>query len=70
MEIVALAVLVAVFTGGFLLAGRWVKSIPLQLLLGAALGIGICMVIVATFLGIAFTGCMVWAATGGKMNFR
>lgn len=62
MAIAALAFLVAAFVGGFLLAGRWFKSIPLQLLFGALLGVGIVIVICATFLGVAFAGCLFFAA--------
>ena len=65
MEVVAIAILVAVFAGGFLLAGRWVKSIPLQLLLGAVLGVGIVVVLVVSFVGIALAGCLLFDRQGG-----
>jgi hypothetical protein len=65
MEVVTIAVLVAVFIGGFLLAGRWVKSIPLQLLLGAVLGVGIVVVLIVSFVGVALAGCLLLARQGG-----
>lgn len=65
MNIVAIAILVAIFIGGFLLAGRWVKSVPLQLLLGVVLGVGIVIVLIVSFLGIAFAGCVLLARTSG-----
>ena len=63
MDIAALAVLIAAFVGGFLLAGRWVKQPALQVLLGIVMGVVIIAALTATLLGIAFAGCLILGAT-------
>jgi hypothetical protein len=68
MEVAALAILIAAFVGGFLLAGRWANSVVLQLILGAALGVAIIAVVGITFLGVAFAGCLLMS--GGKVDFK
>jgi len=68
MEVAALAILVAAFVGGFLIAGRWANNVVLQLLLGAVMGIAIIAVLGMTLLGVAFAGCLLMGA--GKMDFR
>ena len=67
MEVVTLAILIAAFVGGFLLAGRWANNVVLQLILGAALGVAIIAVLGMTLLGVAFAGCLL---SGAKMDFK
>jgi hypothetical protein len=64
MEIIGLALLVGAFVSGFLLAGRMVKSVPLQLFFGFMLGIGLCVALAMTAFGVAFAGCLLYAAKG------
>ena len=68
MEVVALAILVAAFVGGFLLAGRWANNVVLQLVLGAALGVAIIAVLGVTLLGVAFAGCLLMS--NGRMDLK
>jgi hypothetical protein len=64
MQVIALALLVGAFVTGFLIAGRLVKSIPLQLFLGFAFGVGLCAALVMTAFGVAFAGCLFYGASG------
>jgi hypothetical protein len=68
MEVAALAILIAAFVGGFLIAGRWANNVVLQLVLGAVMGVAIIAVLGMTLLGVAFAGCLL--LSGGKMDFR
>ena len=68
MEVAALAILIAAFVGGFLIAGRWANNVVLQLVLGAVMGIAIIGVLGVTLLGVAFAGCLLMS--GGKVDFR
>jgi len=54
--------LAAAMVGGFMLAGRWVENVPLQLLLGAVLGVGILIGIGCVIAGILFAGCVIMGA--------
>lgn len=67
MEVTALAFLVAAFVVGFLIAGRWVNNVVLQLVLGAVMGFMLIGILAFGFLGIMFAGCLL---TGGKMDFK
>ena len=68
MEVAALAILIAAFVGGFLIAGRWANNVLLQLFLGAVMGVAIIAVLGMTLLGVAFAGCLLMG--GGKMDFK
>jgi hypothetical protein len=68
MEAAALAVLIAAFVGGFLLASRWANNVVLQLILGAALGVAIIGVLAFTLLGVAFAGCLLMGS--GAVDFK
>jgi hypothetical protein len=65
MPVIALGLIVGVFVTTFLLAGRMVKSVPLQLFLGFMLGVGLCVALGMTALGVAFAGCLFYGASGG-----
>jgi hypothetical protein len=67
MDVAALAILISVFVGGFLLAGRWVNHPVLQILLGIVMGVVIIGALAVTALGVAFAGCLL---LGAKMDFR
>lgn len=67
MEVVTLAILVAVFVVGFLIAGRWFTNVWLQIIVGAAMGVAIIAVLSFALLGVLFAGCLL---TSGKMDFR
>ncbi len=66
MEIVAL-LLIGAFVVGFLIAGKWVENVALQLLLGALMGVVIMVGAACVLFGIAFAGCLL---TGGSMNMH
>ena len=68
MEVVGLAILIAVFVVGFLIAGRWFTNVWLQIIVGAAMGVGLVAVLAFAFLGVAFAGCLLMS--NGKMNFH
>lgn len=63
MEVIALAFLISAFVGGFLMAGRWFKTPGLQIVMGIVMGLVIIGALAATFLGIAFAGCLFFAST-------
>jgi hypothetical protein len=65
MPVIALALIAGVFVTGFLLAGRMVKSVPMQLFLGFMLGVGLCVTLAMTALGVAFAGCVLYGTSGG-----
>ena len=58
MPIVAL-ILIGAMIGGFMLAGRWVENVALQLLLGALLGVAILFGVACVIGGIIFAGCLI-----------
>jgi len=68
MEVAALAILIAAFVGGFLIAGRWAKNVVLQLVLGAVMGVAIIGILGMTLLGVAFAGCLLVGS--GKLDFK
>ena len=68
MEVAALAILIAAFVGGFLLAGRWAQTVVLQLILGVVLGVAIICALAFTLLGVAFAGCLLTGS--GAVDFR
>ncbi len=51
-------VVIAAMIWGFKLAGRKTTSVPVQMLLGFALGCGIIAGITCVIFGIAFAGCL------------
>ena len=54
-------ILIGAFIGGFLIAGRWVENIFLQLLLGALMGVGVVIALICTLAGVLFAGCLISA---------
>ena len=67
MEVVSLAVLIAAFVCGFLIAGRWFNNVVLQLIVGAAMGVALLAALSFALMGVLFAGCLL---TGGKMDFK
>ena len=55
-------ILIGAMIGGFMLAGRWVENVFLQLLLGALLGVGIIIALVCVICGVLFAGCLIMGA--------
>ncbi len=59
MSAIPALILIGAMIGGFMLAGRWVENVFLQLLLGALLGVGIIIGLVCVVLGVVFAGCLI-----------
>ena len=62
MELLILGVLV-VMGVGIALAGRWCKTVPMQILVGILLGLGGALALGVLLLGVLFAGCVVLAST-------
>ncbi len=52
-------IVVGAMLWGFSLAGRWAKSVPMQILLGVLLGSGIMFGVVCVIFGVIFAGCLI-----------
>ena len=52
-------VIIAALIGGFKLAGRWAKTVPMQILIGFLLGIGIMIGVVCVLCGVLVAGCVI-----------
>ena len=52
-------VIIAALIGGFKLAGRWAKTVPMQVLVGFLLGIGIMVGVVCVLFGVLFADCII-----------
>ena len=59
LNLIPLLVLVGAMFWGFKLAGRWAKSVPVQLFLGFLLGLGIMVGVVCVLFGVLFAGCII-----------
>ena len=49
LSLIRAAVIIAAMIWGFKLAGRWAKSVPMQMLLG----------VLCVLLGVTFAGCLI-----------
>lgn len=58
-NIIPALVLIGAMIWGFNLAGRWAKSVPMQMLLGLLLGFGILIGVVCVLFGVLFAGCLI-----------
>lgn len=59
LNIIPALVIIGALIWGFSLAGRWVKSVPMQILLGLLLGFGIMIGVVCVLFGVLFAGCLI-----------
>ena len=59
LNIVPVLVLIGAIIWGFNLAGRWAKTVPMQMLLGLVLGFGIMIGVVCVLFGVMFAGCLI-----------
>ena len=66
LQIVPALVIIGAMIWGFNLAGRWAKSVPMQMLLGLLLGFGIMIGVVCVLFGVMFAGCLIM----GSPSFR
>ena len=58
-NIIPALVLIGAMIWGFNLAGRWAKTVPMQMLLGLLLGFGILIGVVCVLFGVLFAGCLI-----------
>ena len=58
-NIIPALVLIGAMIWGFNLAGRWAKTVPMQMLLGLLLGFGILIGVVCVLFGVMFAGCLI-----------
>ena len=66
LNIIPALVIIGALIWGFSLAGRWAKSVPMQMLLGLLLGFGIMIGVVCVLFGVMFAGCLIM----GSPSFR
>jgi hypothetical protein len=66
LQLVPALVIIGALIWGFNLAGRWAKSVPMQMLLGLLLGFGIMIGVVCVLCGVLFAGCLIM----GSPSFR
>ena len=59
LNIIPALVIIGAMIWGFSLAGRWAKSVPMQMLLGLLLGFGIMIGVVCVLFGVMFAGCLI-----------
>ena len=59
LNIIPALVIIGALIWGFSLAGRWVKSVPMQMLLGLLLGFGIMIGVACVLFGVMFAGCLI-----------
>ena len=59
LGIIPVLVIIGALIWGFCLAGRWAKSVPMQMLLGLLLGVGIMIGVVCVLCGVVFVGCVI-----------
>ena len=59
LNIIPALVIIGAMIWGFSLAGRWAKSVPVQMLLGLVLGFGIMIGVVCVLFGVLFAGCLI-----------
>ena len=66
LSLIPALVIIGAMIWGFSLAGRWAKSVPMQMLLGLLLGFGIMIGVVCVIFGVMFAGCLIM----GSPSFR
>ena len=59
LSMIPMLILIGAMIWGFKLAGRWAKSVPMQMLLGVLLGFGILFGVVCVLFGVLFAGCLI-----------
>lgn len=59
LNLIPALVLVGAMVWGFSLAGRWAKTVPMQMLLGLLMGFGILLGVVCVLFGVLFAGCII-----------
>ena len=59
LSLIPALVIIGAMIWGFSLAGRWAKSVPMQMLLGLLLGFGIMIGVVCALCGVMFAGCLI-----------
>ncbi|MEO6740357.1 MAG: hypothetical protein ABIP20_08895 [Chthoniobacteraceae bacterium] len=59
LNVIPALVLIGAMIWGFKLAGRWAKSVPVQMFLGLLLGFGILIGVVCVLFGVVFAGCLI-----------
>ena len=59
LNLIPALVIIGAMIWGFSLAGRWAKSVPMQMLLGLLLGFGIMIGVVCALCGVMFAGCLI-----------
>ena len=59
LNLIPALVLIGAMIWGFSLAGRWTKTVPMQMLLGLLLGVGIMIGVLCVLFGVLFAGCLI-----------
>ena len=59
LNLIPALVLIGAMIWGFKLAGRWAKTVPMQMFLGLLLGFGILIGVVCVLFGVLFAGCLI-----------
>ena len=59
LNLIPALVIIGAMIWGFRLAGRWAKSVPMQMLVGLMLGFGIMIGVVCVLFGVMFAGCLI-----------
>ena len=63
LSILPMLVVIGAMIWGFSLAGRWAKTVPMQMLLGLLLGLllgfGIMFGVMCVLFGVMFAGCLI-----------
>ena len=59
LSILPMLVVIGAMIWGFSLAGRWAKTVPMQMLLGLLLGFGIMFGVMCVLFGVMFAGCLI-----------
>ena len=59
LNLIPALVIIGAMIWGFKLAGRWAKSVPMQMFLGLVLGFGIMIGVVCVLFGVMFAGCLI-----------
>ena len=59
MNLIPPLILIGAMIWGFSLAGRWAKTVPMQMFLGLLLGFGILCGVVCVLFGVLFAGCLI-----------
>jgi len=59
LNLIPALLLIGTMIWGFRLAGRWAKTVPMQMLLGLLLGFGILIGVLCVLFGVLFAGCLI-----------